>query len=51
MTETPKELAHEAQEGRSPRTPAIALGGVALAVTVIVVVILAAALIVYYVTN
>jgi hypothetical protein len=51
VTETPKDLAHEAQRGRSPRTPWIALTGVTLAVTVVVVVILAVALIVYYATK
>ena len=51
MVDTPKDLAHEAQRGRTPRTPAILLGGVTLTVTILVVVILAAALIVYYVTK
>lgn len=48
MTETPKELAQEASRGRSERTPAIALTGVALVVGVVVAVILIAALLVYY---
>ena len=49
MTETPKELAQEADRGRSERTPWIALTGVTLAVAVLVGVILVAALIVYFV--
>ena len=48
MTETPKELAQEASRGRSARTPAIALTGVALVVGVVVAVILIAAFLVYY---
>ena len=49
MTETPKDLAEEAQRGRSERTPWIALTGVTLVVTVVVAVIAAAALILYWV--
>ncbi|HEY6962069.1 MAG TPA: hypothetical protein VI408_09305 [Gaiellaceae bacterium] len=49
MTETPKELAKEAQRGRSERTPWIALTGVTIAVGAFVVVVVAAALILYYV--
>ena len=48
MTETPKDLAKEAQGGRSERTPWIALTGVTLVVGVVVAVILAIALIVYF---
>ena len=48
MTESPKELAREAQQGRSERTPWIALTGVTLAVTILVVVILLAAFLVYF---
>jgi len=48
MTDTPKDLAKEAQRGRSERTPWIALTGVTLAVAVVVVVIAAAALILYW---
>jgi hypothetical protein len=48
MTETPKDLADEAQRGRSERTPWIALTGVTLIVGAIVVVILVVALLVYY---
>jgi hypothetical protein len=47
--ETAKELAHEAERGRSPRTPVIALTGVTLVVSVAVVVILAIALTLYFV--
>jgi hypothetical protein len=50
MTETPKDLADEAQRGRSERTPWIALTGVTLTVAVFVAVILVAALLVYYLT-
>jgi hypothetical protein len=49
MTETPKELAKEADRGRSERTPWIALTGVTIAVGIFVAVIIAAALIVYFV--
>ena len=48
MTETPKDLAEEAQRGRSERTPWIALTGVTIAVGAIVLAILVAALLVYY---
>jgi len=48
MTETPKELAKEADRGRSERTPWIALTGVTLAVIVLVVVISLAALLLYW---
>jgi hypothetical protein len=49
MTETPKDLAKEAQRGRSERTPWIALTGVTIVVAAVVVAILAVALIVYFV--
>ena len=49
MTETPKELVKEAQQGRSERTPWIALTGVTLVVVVVVAVIVLAALILYWV--
>jgi hypothetical protein len=45
--ETGKELAVEADRGRSARTPAIALTGVTLAVSVLVAVVLAVAVIAY----
>ncbi len=47
MTETPKELAKEAQAGRSERTPWLALGGVTLVVGLVVALILVIALLVY----
>jgi len=42
-----KDLAEEAERGRSPRTPVIALSGVMLAVAVIVAVVLALAVIAF----
>jgi hypothetical protein len=48
VTENPKELADEAQRGRSERTPALALTGVTVAVSAVVIVIMLAALLVYY---
>ena len=48
VTEKPKELAAEAAEGRSERTPFIALTGVTLAIAVIVGVVLTAAFLVYF---
>ena len=48
MTETPKELAREAERGRSERTPWIALTGVTLVVAVLVAVILIVAFLVYF---
>ena len=48
MTETPKELAKEADRGRSDRTPAIALMGVTLVVGAVVVVLAGIVLIVYF---
>jgi hypothetical protein len=48
MTETPKDLAEEAQRGRSERTPWLALTGVTMAVAAIVLAILVATLLVYY---
>jgi hypothetical protein len=48
VTENPKELADEAQRGRSERTPALALTGVKVAVSAVVIVIMLAALLVYY---
>jgi hypothetical protein len=47
--ETAKKLEHEAERGRSPRTPIIALTGVTLLVGVVVAIVLAAALVVYFV--
>jgi len=48
MTESPKDLVHELEAGRSERTPAIALTGVTIAVAALVAVVLVAALLVYY---
>jgi hypothetical protein len=48
VTENPKDLVDEAQRGRSERTPALALTGVAMAVSAVVIVIMLAALFVYY---
>ena len=47
--ETAKELAHEAEEGESARTPLIAITGVTLAVGVVVVLLLAVAMTLYFV--
>jgi hypothetical protein len=47
--ETTKELAEEAAEGRSARTPLIALTGVTLLVGVIVAIVLAVAITLYFV--
>ena len=48
MTETPKQLVEEADRGRSPRTPFLALTGVTLVVAAVVAVILVAAFLVYF---
>ena len=50
MTETPKDLAEEAQRGRSERTPWIALSGVTLVVALVVAVLVAVVLLVYFVS-
>jgi hypothetical protein len=47
--EKTKELAAEAERGRSPRTPIIAITGVTLAVGTIVAVVLALAITLYFV--
>ncbi len=47
--ETAKDLAAEAERGRSPRTPLIALTGVTLFVSVIFVIVLAIGLSLYFV--
>jgi hypothetical protein len=46
--ETAKELAREAERGRSPRTPLIVLTGVTLVVGIVVAVVLTIALLVYF---
>lgn len=48
MTESPKDLAHEATTGDTSRTPMLALTGVTLIVAVVVAVILVAVFLVYY---
>ena len=48
MTETPKDLAKEAERGRSERTPWIALSGVTLVIGALVAVILVVAFLAYY---
>jgi len=47
--ETAKALEHEAEEGVSPRTPLIAIIGIALFLGVIFVILLAIALTLYFV--
>ena len=47
--ETVKALEREAEEGRSPRTPLIALTGVTLFVSVIFVIMVTIALVLYFV--
>jgi hypothetical protein len=47
--ETAKELAHEAEEGQSARTPLIAITGVTLFVAVVVVILLAVSMTLYFV--
>jgi hypothetical protein len=47
--ETAKELAAEAERGRSPRTPLIALTGVTLFLSVIFAVLVTVALVLYFV--
>ena len=47
--ETTKDLAAEAEAGRSERTPWIAITGVSVAVGVVVAVVLAVALVLYFV--
>jgi hypothetical protein len=46
--ETAKELAEEAERGRSPRTPVIALTGVTLFVGVLAGLLIALGLVVYF---
>ncbi len=46
--EKPKELAREAERGRSERTPWIAITGVTMAVGVVVALVIAIALLVYF---
>ena len=46
--ETTKDLAAEADRGRSARTPLIAVTGVTIAIAVVVAIVLAVALILYF---
>jgi hypothetical protein len=46
--ETAKALEHEAAEGSSPRTPLIAISGIALILAVIFVVLVTIALVLYF---
>jgi len=43
-----RELAHEAEEGRSARTPLIVLGGVSVVVLTAVIILLVLAFLAYY---
>jgi len=47
--ETTKELAAEAERGRSPRTPLIAITGVTIVVGVVVALLLTVSLVLYFV--
>ena len=51
MTEPVKDLAQEAQSGRSPRTPWLALSGVTVIVGGLVAVVLAVAFLAYYLSK
>jgi hypothetical protein len=46
--ETAKELEHEAEEGSSPRTPLIAITGVAIFVGIIFAILVTIALVLYF---
>lgn len=48
ITEKPKELAQEAERGRSARTPWLVLGGVNLVVALVVAIVLAIATTAHY---
>ncbi len=47
LTQKPKELAEEVERGRSARTPALAISGVALAIAALLLVVGGIALTVY----
>jgi hypothetical protein len=51
VEEKVEDLAHEAEEGASPRTPLIVLSGVTIVVGVIVAVLLALAFTAYYLSK
>ena len=50
IEEKVEELAHEAEEGASPRTPLIVLSGVTLVVGAVVATLLVVAFLAYYLT-
>jgi hypothetical protein len=49
MTESPRDLVHEAERGDSPRTPFLLWGGMHLLIGAVVAIIAAAMLILYFV--
>jgi hypothetical protein len=51
VEEKVEELAHEAEEGESARTPAIVLSGVTIFVAIVVAVLLVVAFTAYYLTK
>jgi hypothetical protein len=51
VEEKVEDLAHEAEEGASPRTPLIVLSGVTIFVAVIVAILLALAFTAYYLSK
>jgi hypothetical protein len=51
VEEKVEELAHEAEEGTSPRTPLLVLSGVTIVVGVIVAILLALAFTAYYLSK
>ena len=51
VEEKVEELAHEAEEGASPRTPLIVLSGVTLVVGTVVVILLVVAFAAYYLSK
>jgi hypothetical protein len=51
VEEKVEELAHEAQEGESARTPLIVLSGVTIFVAVVVAILLVVAFTAYYLNN
>lgn len=50
MEEKVEELVHEAEEGQSPRTPLLLVGGVSVVVGLVVAIVLALAFLAYYLT-
>jgi hypothetical protein len=51
VEETVEDLAHEAEEGESARTPLIVVSGVAIFVAVVVAILLVLSFTAYYLTN